>query len=77
MISTNKYSDQLADWLKEIGYTHCFYIGGGNIMHLLESASHRFECVPFVHEVGAGIAADYFNESAPEGKKAFVLVTAG
>ena len=46
-------------------------------MHLLESASHRFECVPFVHEVGAGIAADYFNESAPEGKKAFVLVTAG
>jgi len=77
MISSNKYSDQLADWLKEIGYTHCFYIGGGNIMHLLESASHRFECVPFVHEVGAGIAADYFNESAPEGKKAFVLVTAG
>lgn len=75
-LRTEKYSDQFMDWLKEIGYTHCFYLGGGNVMHLLESASHRFECIPFVHEVGAGLAADYFNEIA-QSKKAFVLVTAG
>ncbi len=47
-------------------------------MHLLESASHVFECVPVVHEVSAGIAAEYFNESqGHNGKKAFALVTAG
>ena len=72
-----KYSDQFMEWLKELGYTHCFYLGGGNVMHLLESASYRFECIPFVHEVAAGIAADYFNEVAENGKRAFVLVTAG
>jgi len=76
-ISRNKYSDQFADWLVKLGYTHCFYLGGGNVMHLLESASHRFKCVPFVHEVGAAIAADYFNEVAGSKEKAFVLVTAG
>ncbi len=70
------YSDQFMDWLKELGYTHCFFLGGGNVMHLLESASHRFECIPFVHEVAAGIAADYFNEIS-DTEKAFVLVTAG
>ena len=65
-------------WLEDLGYTHCFYVAGGNIMHLLESASHVFECVPVVHEVSAGIAAEYFNESQGEsGKKAFALVTAG
>jgi acetolactate synthase-1/2/3 large subunit len=73
----SKYSDQLMIWLKEVGYTHCFYVAGGNVMHLLDSATNVFECTPFVHEVGAGIAADYFNESANPEKKAFVLVTAG
>lgn len=65
------------DWLKEFGYTHCFFVGGGNVMHLLESASRRFECIPTVHEVAGGIAAEYFNEIAPPGKRAFVMVTAG
>jgi acetolactate synthase-1/2/3 large subunit len=47
-------------------------------MHLLESASHVFTCVPVVHEVTAGIAAEFFNESdARNGSKAFALVTAG
>jgi acetolactate synthase-1/2/3 large subunit len=64
-------------WLKEFGYTHCFYVAGGNVMHLLEAASHIFVCVPFVHEVGAAIATDYFNESSTSGDKAFLLVTAG
>ncbi|WP_213805855.1 thiamine pyrophosphate-binding protein [Granulicella sp. dw_53] len=75
-----KYSDLLADWLVTLGYSHCFFVAGGNIMHLLESCSHRLTCIPVVHEVAAGIAAEYFNEVhlSPEGPpKAFALVTAG
>ena len=72
-----KYSDVFMDWLKDEGYTHCFFVGGGNVMHLLESASHRFECIPVVHEVAAGIAAEYFNEIADTNMRAFVMVTAG
>ena len=75
-----KYSDLLADWLAELGYTHCFFVAGGNIMHLLESCSRRITCIPVVHEVAAGIAAEYFNElHLPSDKpaKAFALVTAG
>ena len=75
-----KYSDLLADWLVSLGYTHCFFVAGGNIMHLLESCSHKLTCVPVVHEVAAGIAAEYFNEvHLPSEKpaKAFALVTAG
>ena len=73
-----KYSDQFSDWLVDEGYTHCFFVAGGNIMHILNSVRTRMTCVPFVHEVGAGIAAEYFNESrdSDEGK-AFALVTAG
>lgn len=71
-----KYSDLLADWLVELGYTHCFFVAGGNIMHLLESCSRRFTCVPVVHEVAAGIATEYFNE-VHLGGRAFALVTAG
>ncbi len=59
------------------GYKKCFFVGGGNSMHLLESASKLFECIPFVHEVSAAIAAEYFNAGAVNGEKAFVLVTAG
>ena len=44
-------------------------------MHLLESASRYLECTPVVHEVTAGIAAEYFNQA--ENGKAFALVTAG
>ena len=45
-------------------------------MHILESVSHDFVCIPVVHEVSAGIAAEYFNEISDNGK-AFALVTAG
>ena len=81
-----KYSDLLADWLVELGYTHCFFLAGGNIMHLLESCSRKFTCIPVVHEVAAGIAVEYFNEVAaglvadrPDARpaRAFALVTAG
>jgi acetolactate synthase-1/2/3 large subunit len=71
-----KYSEILTDWLKELGYTHCFFLNGGNNMHLVQSCSKKFTCVPFIHEVSAGIAAEYFNESNTN-KKAFALVTAG
>jgi acetolactate synthase I/II/III large subunit len=71
-----KYSDLLTDWLSSLGYTHCFFVAGGNIMHLLESCSRRIKCIPVAHEVAAGIAAEYFNE-LDLGSKAFALVTAG
>ena len=71
-----KYSDVLVEWLVELGYTHCFFVAGGNIMHLLESCSRQLTCIPVVHEVAAGIAAEYFNE-VHLGGKAFALVTAG
>lgn len=71
-----KYSDLMANWLVDLGYTHCFFVAGGNIMHLLESCSRRLKCIPVVHEVAAGIAAEYFNEVSTNGK-AFALVTAG
>jgi acetolactate synthase-1/2/3 large subunit len=73
----NKYSDDFMEWLKLAGYTHCFFVAGGNAMHLIESASHRFVCTPFINEVGAAIAADSFNEICLENERAFVLVTAG
>jgi acetolactate synthase-1/2/3 large subunit len=76
-VTNHKYSDQFMNWLQEFGYTHCFFVGGGNNMHLLESASHRFTCIPVVHEVAAGIATEYFNEASPDGARAFTLVTAG
>lgn len=75
-MSESKYSDVLADWLQQLGYTHCFFVAGGNIMHLLESCSHRMTCVPVMHEVASCIAAEYFNELHAD-SKAFALVTAG
>lgn len=70
------FSEALLDKLKGQGYTHCFFVAGGNIMHLLNAARSRFQCIPVVHEVTAVIAAEYFNESA-NNQKAFALVTAG
>ena len=65
------------DWIHEAGFTHCFFVAGGNAMHLIESASSRFICTPFINEIGAGIAAESFNEICEEEQRAFVLVTAG
>ena len=67
----------MIQWLHEVGYTHCFFVSGGNSMHLLNAARQKMTCVPVVHEVSAGIAAEYFNESHLSEGKAFVLVTAG
>ena len=71
-----KYSDQIAIWLKKLGYTHCFFLSGGNIMHAQESFRTKFKCIPIIHEVAAGIATEYFNASS-EKNKALALVTAG
>lgn len=73
-----KYSDCLANWLKELGYTHVFFVAGGNIMHLIESLSHHMKMVPVINEVATTIAAEYFNEAnSVSGEKALALVTAG
>ncbi len=72
-----KYSDQMGEWLRDLGYTHYFYVGGGNIMHLTESLSRYLTGVPVVHEVAAGIGAEYFNEIAEPGQRALALVTTG
>jgi acetolactate synthase-1/2/3 large subunit len=72
-----RYADQFMGWLKELGFTHCFFLAGGGSMHLVDAASKKFNCIPVVHEVSAVIAAEYFNESNREGAKAFALVTTG
>ncbi|MDP7259203.1 MAG: thiamine pyrophosphate-binding protein [Acidimicrobiales bacterium] len=71
-----KYASLLIKWLRQDGYTHCFFVAGGNCMHLLDGVRQEMTCIPFVHEVAAGIAAEYFNETSTE-QRAFVLVTAG
>lgn len=70
------FSDAFCDLLGERGYTYCFFVAGGNIMHLLNSSRTRFVCIPVINEVSAVIAAEYFNESQQH-NKAFALVTAG
>lgn len=73
-----KYAEYLLRNLaSEEKYTHCYFVAGGNTMHLLDAARKIFKCIPVVNEVAAGIAAEYFNESNSEGDKAFALVTAG
>lgn len=72
-----KYSDLLGEWLIELGYTHCFFVAGGGIMHLLDGFRNRFECIAVVHEVTAGICAEHFNQCARGGQRAFALVTTG
>ena len=75
-MKTRSYSHLLADWLCQEGYTHCFFVAGGGCMHLLEGFRSKFQLVPVVHEVSAGIAAEHFNETS-RGGKAFALVTTG
>jgi acetolactate synthase-1/2/3 large subunit len=75
-MDTIKYSDLLGDWLKDLGYTHCFMLAGGGCMHLIDGFRSRFTIVPVVNEVAAGIAVEHFNECSSAGK-AFALVTTG
>lgn len=75
MQSTDRFADHLVEILVNRGFTHCFFLAGGNSMHLLEASRSAFQCIPFVHEVSAVIAAENFNLSSSQ--KAWVLVTAG
>jgi acetolactate synthase I/II/III large subunit len=75
-----KYADLVMTWLRDLGYTHAFFVAGGNSMHLLDGARRTMTCIPVVHEVAAGIAGEYFNEQARasgSSERAFALVTAG
>ncbi len=72
-----KYSSLLAEWLVDLGYTHCFFVAGGGIMHLLDGFRHRFECIPVVHEMTAGICSEHFNQCTQNKGRAFALVTTG
>ena len=76
-MTESKLGDSFLDFLVDEGFTHCFFLAGGNIMHLLDGVRRRFHSVPFVHEVSAFIAAEYFNQISSHASKAFVLVTAG
>jgi acetolactate synthase-1/2/3 large subunit len=71
-----KYSEYVSEWLSNMGYTHCFFVPGGNSMHLLDGFRKTMECIPFVHEMSAAIAAEYFNVVTENGR-ALVLLTAG
>lgn len=71
-----KYSDYLAESLSRLGYTKCFTLGGGNIMHLVESFSRHMEMIPVVHEATAAIASEHFNLLHGT-EKSVVLVTTG
>ena len=75
-----KYAECLVQWLKQEGYGTCYFVAGGNIMHLLDGVRKQMRCIPVVHEVAAAIAVEYHNEvltTGPTNNKAFALVTAG
>ena len=73
------FAEQMTRALGRMQYTHCFLVPGGGIMHLVDAARKNMTVVPCVHEVSAGIAAEYFNEIARTygGNHAYALVTTG
>jgi acetolactate synthase-1/2/3 large subunit len=75
-MENQKYAEIFVDWLVELGYTTCFFVAGGNSMHLLDSCRKKLICIPFVHEVSGGIASEYFNQVS-QNDRSFVLITAG
>jgi acetolactate synthase-1/2/3 large subunit len=76
MSQDSTHADHVVDVLVSMGYTHCFLVPGGAIMHLVNAVRTRMECVPVVHEVAAVIAAEYFNQVS-DGSRACALVTVG
>jgi len=38
-MTMKKFSDLLAENLLRLGYSHCYFVAGGNIMHLLNYKS--------------------------------------
>jgi acetolactate synthase-1/2/3 large subunit len=75
-----KYAECLVSWLKQEGYGTCYFVAGGNIMHLLDGVRNQLRCIPMVHEVAAAIAVEYHNEAVSgqgDAERAFAMVTAG
>ena len=79
MVADITFAEQMTRALGRMDYTHCFLVPGGGIMHLVDAARKNMTVVPFVHEVSAGIATEYFNEIARThgGHHAYALVTTG
>ena len=71
-----KFCEVITNQLVSSGYTHFFFVGGGNIMHLTGELAKKLTPVPVIHEVAAVIAAEYFNEIS-DSARALALVTAG
>lgn len=71
-----KHSDAIALLLKERKFTHFFFVGGGNIMHLIGSLSKFLQPIPVIHEVAAIIGSEYFNKASIK-QRSLALVTAG
>jgi len=71
-----KVSDYIWKHLSEIGVTHCFYVSGGAIMHLVD-ALHKSDITPIhmLHEQSAAIASDGYAQFT--GKLGVCLVTSG
>ena len=72
-----KYAEQMVDWLRKLGYTHCFFVAGGNIMHLLDAVRTPMTCIPTVHEVAAGWRPSTSTRRAARAAGSSPLVTAG
>ncbi len=72
---SSTFSDSLFTYMQSLGFSTCFFLAGGNSMHLLESASKHFRCIPTSHEVSAVIASEYYNTCSKD--LSFALVTAG
>ena len=62
-----KFSDSIAKYLAKSNYTHCYFVAGGNIMHLINSFRESFTCIPVVHQVAA-VIVEYHNTNYNSGK---------
>ena len=72
-----KYAEQMVDWLVELGYTHCFFVAGGNIMHLLDAVTDAADVHSGGARGGGGNGGGVLQRVGAEGRKALALVTAG
>ena len=69
MIDKN-FSEDFCQALVDLKYSHCFYVAGGNIMHLLNAARSSFKCIPVIHEVAAVVAAEAAHVRASDDRRA-------
>ena len=72
-----KITDVIIDVLAKNGIKHCFTLVGGGAMHLNDAFGHsdRIECVYFLHEQSAAIAAEAY--ARVDNQMPVVCVTTG